>query len=237
MDIELGIKSPFSDPRWLERTVLGSVIAFVPILNFAAQGYMLDYTRAVAYDRSAPLPDWSELGRYWVRGLLAALAGFLFALPGIILIIIGIFPIVGGIVAGEDITVIAGASTACIFFAIAIIYFFVLSVFWGAAFTNYAMSEEFGAFFDFSRIKVKISANTSYFGAWGLALLVYVVAGSVTGVLQVPLSFVPLFGSLLGTLLTTYAMFCAQLVAQHYFGQYAARAYADELQPVAAPEG
>jgi hypothetical protein len=237
MDIEQGIKSPFSDPKWFERTALGGVISLVPILNFAAQGYMLDYTRAVAYNQQAPLPDWGDLGRYFVRGLLSALAGFLLALPGIILMVIGFIPLIGGLIAGEDFTVIAGASTMCIFFAIALIYFFVLSIFWGAAFTNYAMSEEFGAFFDFSRIKAKIGSGSNYFGAWGLSLLVYFVAGSLTGVLQMPLSFIPFLGALAGSLITVYVMFCAQLVAQHYYGQYAATAYADELQPVAAPQG
>ncbi len=230
MNIEQGIKSPFSDPRWLERTVIGAVISLVPILNFAAQGYMLDYTRAVAYDPAAPLPDWGNLGRYWVRGLLSGLAGIALALPGIIILAIGFFPMIAGIIAGEGFTVVAGLSGACMFFAIAMIYFVVLSVFWGAAFTNYAMSEEFGAFFDFARIKAKIGSGSSYFGAWGLSLLVYLVAGSVTGLVQMPLSFIPFLGVLAGTALTVYVTFCAQLVAQHYYGQYAAAAYADELQ-------
>ena len=236
MNIEQGIKSPFSDPRWLERTVIGAVISLVPILNFAAQGYMLDYTRAVAYDPAAPLPDWGNLGRYWIRGLLSGLAGIALALPGIIILAVGFFPMIAGIVAGEEFTVVAGLSGACIFFALAMIYFVVLSVFWGAAFTNYAMSEEFGAFFDFARIKAKIGSGASYFGAWGLSLLVYLVAGSVVGLVQMPLSFIPFLGLLAGTSLTLYVTFCAQLVAQHYYGQYAASAYSEELDtPPASP--
>jgi hypothetical protein len=234
MNFELGIKAPFQDRRWVERTLIGAAINLVPILNFAAQGYMLDYTRAVAYDPNAPLPDWGNLGRYWVRGALATLAGFLLAIPGIILMTIAVFPIVAGFISGEDFAIAAGFSTACIFFVLAMIYFLVLSIFWGAAFTNYAMSEQFGAFFDFSRIRAKIGSNSSYFAAWALSLLVYIVAGTLVGIVQAPASFIPILGGVLGAALSVYVMFCAQLVAQHYFGQYAGKAYGAELQATPA---
>ena len=201
----------------------------VPILNFAATGYALDYTRAVAYDPSTPLPDWAHLGRYFKRGFFAGIAGLIVGLPGIIMMSLGIFPLIAGLIAERDLAIIAGATTSCGFIAVALIYFLLVSLFWGAAYTNYAMSEEFGAFFDFSRIKAKVTSDSGYFAAWGLSFLVYLVAGSIGGVAQGILQIVPIAGSIVGALATVFVTFIAQLISSHYYGQYAARAYLAEL--------
>lgn len=229
MDLEQGIKSPFSDKRWLEKTALGTLITMVPILNFASQGYALDYTRAVAYNPAAPLPEWQELGRFWKRGLFAGLAGLVLALPGILLMSMGVVPLIVGLITEQDIAILAGASTSCLFVAVALLYFLAISIFWGAAFTNYAMSEDFGAFFDIARIRTKISSDSGYFAAWGLSLLTYLIAGTIGGVIQGFLQIVPFAGSIVGSIAMMFITFLAQLISSHFYGQYASRAYAQEL--------
>lgn len=231
MDIDRGVRAPFQDPKWAERVAIGSLISLVPILNFAAQGYMLDYTRAVSYGRDVPLPTWDELGRYWVRGLLAGIAGVLYALPGIILFAMGVIPIVAGAITGEGAGVFAGITSGCVVFALGILYFVFISVFWGAAYTNYAMHEEFSALFAIGRMRDKVtSSGSSYFGAWGLSLLVGIVIGTVLGVVSGFLSFIPFFGSIVSAVASVFVGLMGALVSSHYYGQYAATAYADDLQ-------
>ena len=233
MNVDRGIKAPFQDPKWAERVAIGSLIGLVPILNFATQGYLLDYTRAVAYGQDVPLPTWDELARYWVRGLLAGVAGFIYALPAIILFGIGVVPIIAGAIAGEGVTVFAGLTSGCFVFALGALYLLFISVFWGAAYANYAMHEEFGALFALGRMKEKISQHGSeYFAAWGLTLLVGLVIGTVLGVVSGFVSFIPFFGSVLSAVVGAFAGLIGGLVSSHYFGQYARSAYEGELQSV-----
>lgn len=82
MDFGRGFSYMRQDPNWIVKTVLGSVISIVPILNFAATGYGLDVIRNVSAGRETPLPEWGEnFGDLWVRGLIGTVVALLYALP------------------------------------------------------------------------------------------------------------------------------------------------------------
>ena len=86
MDFGRGLSFVRQDPNWLVKTLLGSVISLVPILNFAATGYGLDVLRNVHAGRETPLPEWGEnFGDRWVRGLIAIVISFIYTLPIIVL--------------------------------------------------------------------------------------------------------------------------------------------------------
>jgi hypothetical protein len=82
MDYGRGVSYIRQDPAWLAKVLIGSLISFVPILNFAALGYALDVLRNVYNGVETPLPEWGEnFGDRFVRGLLAAVIQFIYALP------------------------------------------------------------------------------------------------------------------------------------------------------------
>ncbi|NOK63647.1 MAG: hypothetical protein GFH27_549297n11 [Chloroflexi bacterium AL-W] len=60
MNIGKAISYVFEDERWISKVLLGGLIAAIPILNFAAIGYMIKTARNVAYGNPRPLPEWGE---------------------------------------------------------------------------------------------------------------------------------------------------------------------------------
>jgi hypothetical protein len=82
MDFGRGLSYIRQDPNWLVKTLLGSVISVVPILNFASTGYSMDVIRNVYAGRETPLPEWGEnFGDRWIRGLIAMVIVFIYMLP------------------------------------------------------------------------------------------------------------------------------------------------------------
>jgi len=89
MDFGRGVSYIRQDPAWLAKIIIGSLISFIPVLNFAAIGYALDVLRNVYIGRESPLPEWGEnFGDRFVRGLLAFVIQFIYALPVILLVCI-----------------------------------------------------------------------------------------------------------------------------------------------------
>jgi hypothetical protein len=102
MDFGRGISYIRQDPNWLVKTLLGSVIALVPVLNFAAYGYGLEVLKNVFNGRETPLPEWGDnFGDKFVRGLLAFIIQFVYALPMLLLMCVGWFGIVAGMAVSE----------------------------------------------------------------------------------------------------------------------------------------
>jgi hypothetical protein len=85
MDLMRGVRYPLQDSDWLKKVGIGTLISFVPIFNLAATGYSYDVLRNVYNGRETPLPEWSDLGNNFIRGLIGAVIGFLWALPVLLL--------------------------------------------------------------------------------------------------------------------------------------------------------
>ena len=84
MDIGKSLTFVTEDEKWLEKLGIGALITAVPILNFAWSGFMVDLMRNVAAGEPKPLPDWSDLGDKFVKGLIITLAGLIYALPALL---------------------------------------------------------------------------------------------------------------------------------------------------------
>ncbi len=86
MDFGRGFSYVRQDPNWLVKTLLGSVISLVPILNFAATGYAMDVLRNVYNGQETPLPEWGDnFGDRLVRGFIGSIIQFIYALPIVLL--------------------------------------------------------------------------------------------------------------------------------------------------------
>ncbi len=215
IDFGRAFGSPYKDQSWVVKTLLGGVFAFIPIVNFVVGGALVERIKNVA-SGDENLPEWSDFGSMWVKGLLLAVAGFIYALPAIIIIGIGFMLAIGAAAAGGNdqsggFAAAAGGSL-CLFYFIAIIYMIAVSVLLYAAVVNFAMKGSFGAFFEFGEIFAKVREG-NYFMAWIFAIIASFVYGLV--------GIIPF----LGWLLTFFAEYLGIMTAGHLLGQWAAGVY------------
>jgi hypothetical protein len=243
MDIGRAFGIPFKDVKWFGKAAWAGLWMTLPFTGFALYGYTLDYIRNVANGYETPLPEWTgNFGRYWVRGLLVSIALGIYMLPATILMVIGYLPMLGAIVqAGSDPSSDAtsamaalGGTTICVTSVVAIIYIVAVSILSYAALTHYALSESFGAFFQFKEIIARLRTNSGYFTAWLMTNVIAIGVGFVAGILASILTAI-LIGSVLVPFVIGVCYFVGAAMAGHLFGQYAAKAYGlPGLQPVAA---
>ena len=85
MDIERSIKYVFEDEEWLPKMLIGSIVNLVPIVNLAAMGYGLEAAKNAIDGQETPLPEWSDFGGQFVKGLMAAIGALIYFLPMILL--------------------------------------------------------------------------------------------------------------------------------------------------------
>ena len=97
MDFGKAITFVYEDEDWIKKLLLGILLAFVPIFGqFAISGYMLAIIRNVKNNAPRPLPEWQNVGEYFVEGLKLTVVGLIYSLPAILLscplIMVGVLP-------------------------------------------------------------------------------------------------------------------------------------------------
>lgn len=228
MDVGKSITFVTEDEKWLEKLGIGALVAAVPILNFAWSGFMVDVMRNVAAGEAKPLPDWSDLGDKFVRGLVITLAGLIYALPailvGCLLFSLSFVPLIAisgqgdqglnqGLALGS--TGLLVAVSCCIG-----LYGLVISFVFPAVFINYSRKGTFGSCFQFGEIMRLISANLGdYATAWVVTIAFSFVVGLVIGVLGMLVGWIPCVGWIILWALSAVAGAYLGAVYAHLFGQ------------------
>ncbi len=85
MDIGISFSYMFQDKDWLKKILIGGLISLVPIVNFAALGYVVQIVRNVRDGQILPLPEWDQFGEYFMSGLSLFLVHLVYSIPIIIL--------------------------------------------------------------------------------------------------------------------------------------------------------
>lgn len=86
MDFGQAFTFIFKDEDWVKKVLLGILFSFVPIFGqFALMGYILVVIRNVKANEPRPLPDWSDVGQYFVEGLKSLVVNLIYSLPALIL--------------------------------------------------------------------------------------------------------------------------------------------------------
>jgi hypothetical protein len=85
MKIGEALRFTFEDKKWLEKIAIGAVLVFTVIGWLAVMGWMLEILRRVVRGESEVLPPWSNIGKYFVDGLVVMVISFLWTLPIIVL--------------------------------------------------------------------------------------------------------------------------------------------------------
>ncbi|MCC7512114.1 MAG: DUF4013 domain-containing protein, partial [Anaerolineae bacterium] len=81
MDINKAFTYPFEDKQWISKLGMGAIIGLIPILNFAWTGYMVGLLRNVSNGEAEPLPNWDNIEKKFMDGLILAAAGLVYGLP------------------------------------------------------------------------------------------------------------------------------------------------------------
>jgi Protein of unknown function (DUF4013) len=90
---------PQQDPDWIKKVIIAGVLYMVPVVGqLLVAGYALEITRRVIENNPQVLPDWTDWGNLFKKGLYSLVVGLVYALP---LLIIGIClgSAVGGLIA------------------------------------------------------------------------------------------------------------------------------------------
>jgi hypothetical protein len=213
MDIGKSFTYIMEDPNWIMKILIGGLVSLVPIVNFAALGYMVTVLKNVADGQPQPLPEWGNFGEYFMKGLYVLVGALVYIAPILILYCcMMVIPIVlggAGSAAGRDTgSALAGVGSiismclGCLMFLFAL----AMAVMFPAALTRYAVTNTLSVFWDFRGNFDLISKNL---GNYIMAILIVWVAG-----------FVASFGIILCVIGVIFTSFWSQLVGAHVYAQF-----------------
>jgi hypothetical protein len=215
VDLGRALKAPFQE-GWIPKSLLAIVWTFLIVTSPALVGAYLEYVKSVAHGDER-LPDWSGFGEKWVKGISVIGAGLIYYAPAWLLSVIFIAPAAMSDGGTSDTLGAFAAGGLCLWNILILGYSLVMSLFYYAALTNYAMKGNFGAFFEIGEIWDRVRSTSSYWMAWLFALvvgLIYSIGGWVLGI------------TVIGLLLIPAVYYLAGMSISHLFGQWARDAYA-----------
>ncbi len=155
MDVGRSFTYMLKQPGGIGKLILGGILMLIPIVGWAlVGGYALRTLRSVA-DGNDTLPEWTDWGDLFVKGLLAWVVSFVFDIPGLVLSRLGT----------------PGSFLSTLW---SIVVLIVLP----AALIRFATRDNFGAAFEFGAIIDFIKANSSNYI---LAVILGVVASIIAG--------------------------------------------------------
>ncbi len=228
MDVGKSFTFAFEDQDWLKKLGLGVLIALVPILNFAWTGYMVEIIRRVSEGRALPLPDWDDLGKKFVDGLIIAFAGFVYMLPGMLLFILPLaLVIIPLLVGNQDVQTILGVISAGIYlalFALWVIYIILFSLLFPAIQVHFARTGTLGACFQIAEIfRLAFSNAGDYFTAWLVNILAGLFGGMLIGLVSGLGALIPCIGWIFSAAVSMLGSVWLGTIFCHLFGRVGAR--------------
>ncbi len=214
MDIARAFVYFFDDKDWVSKVLIGVLVTLAGLLLLPLPilgGYMVAIARNVMRGDET-LPDWNDIVRYWVDGLMLWVAGMVYTLPFWLLPVILVLPAMfaGGL--NQDLADALGMASMAIsclaIFAWALVLLLVSPVLT----VEYARTGEFAALFRFGYILGRVR---DCLGPILITLVTSVLAGLAVSVIGTVLGLVPCIGWLLSLPLGLYPT----LVMGHIYGQ------------------
>lgn len=230
VNYEDAIKKPFTE---MGKLVLGIILSIIPIVNWIAQGFILECSGVGKNKPSKKMPEWKDLGDYFVKGFLSYVIMFIYMIPAIIVFMAAIgyaafsfMAMFSGMASQEMINSMAASQMSRpelaqfisqnwilllpTLIAVAPLLIIGLILLLGAAYfspiavLNYIKNKKFGKAFDFNFV-FKKSFTANYFIVW-------IIAGVIGMVLKAILGFIPWIGFAI-------AYFISGVIAFSLFGE------------------
>jgi hypothetical protein len=214
MDIGSSFTYMFQDEDWIKKILIGGVVSLIPIVNFAAIGYMIQTLRNVRDGQPLPLPEWDQFGQYFIDGLWIFLIFLVWSIP---IILVACLQGVGTAIlaeANEDAASALSIISVC-FSCLIALWAFVIAAVSPAILVHYAKAGEFMAGFQFSEILDIIRTNI---GNYIIVILLVWVAGLIASL-----------GVILCVVGVIFTQFWSYLVGGHLMGQLAGQQQSTEL--------
>ena len=204
MEIGKAFTYVFDDESWITKILIGGILGIIPIVNFAVLGYTVETLRNVTQGMERPLPEWSEFGGKFVKGLVMCIIGFIYTIP--IWLLMGcvwtaLLAVGGGNGKGEDLIALLLFPLYCILG----LYGLVLAILSPAILIKYAVTGDLTSAFRFGELFGLISGNL---GNYIVALILAWVANVIAG-----------FGVIACGVGWFFTSFWACLVMAHLYGQ------------------
>jgi hypothetical protein len=226
MDIGKAFTFMFSDPDWLRKLGIGTLvmlagIIFSPVLIgliplVIVTGYTLDVTRNVLDGQTNPLPQWEDWGGFLSRGFKLCVVYIVWALP----LIVAVIPwAIGAAISGNaSYTNGGGANILGSLFmfcggCLMVLWTIVLVVMSPAIYVKVARTDSIGAGLDIPALWTFTRNNLSNVI---VAVLLYLVAGFIASIA----AMLGIIAIVIGLLVTIpLAALWQMLVEAHLFGQ------------------
>ncbi|MGI5845274.1 MAG: DUF4013 domain-containing protein [Candidatus Xenobium sp.] len=198
------------DPNWSIKLLIGAGLSMVPVVHLLASGYAINMFRNVLAGKedSDVLPEWSDLGDHFVKGLMITLIYLGYMLVPTVMMGVALTPMIASFFSDRPPVLVMGLLGTLFLVAAATILgliLFVLALEGGAL---YAETGSFGEAFRISEIIRRIRvAPLDFLVALGILSVGCMTASSLAG-------FVPFFGTLVAVMLG----FPVQLMFWHAMG-------------------
>ncbi len=213
MDIGKSISFVFEDKKWIEKVLIGGLIALLTVVfswtiivgfigGALMLGYMVALIRNVRKQEAHPLPAWDEWGEKIVSGIKLMVILFVWSIP-LIIVSLPFLILIG--VAGDSDSGFAGFLALC-FSCFTIIYAVVLFLATPAITVRFSETEKISSGFQFYE---NLSFTRDHIGD-------IIIAVIVIWLVQIAASFV---GSLLCGVGLFFTSIWAMMVQGHLYGQ------------------
>jgi hypothetical protein len=203
IDIETLVRYPTDSEDWIVTVLIGGIallFSFLIIPWFVVSGYLVRAIRA-GMDHAEEPPVFDEWGSLLKEGVVAGIIGLVY---GIIPLLV-FFVFVGG----SFLALLSGSNAGSGFGFLGILgglfISWILGIVFGyigsAGIVNYARKGTFSAGFEFDVI-TDVVTSRDYLIAWGYIIVLSIVVGIITAVLNV----VPFLGAIVGVFVGFYAL-------------------------------
>jgi hypothetical protein len=200
MDIGGAFSYVFEDEDWIVKILLGAAIMLIPIFGqLALSGYGIAILRNVKAGKPRPLPAWSNLGDFFMDGLMFWVIRLVYGLPIFVLlcpiVFVGVLPALGA--ENEDLlTILAGVSGVVIIgiSCLIVLYSILVGLLMPVVQIRFAETGEIGACLRFGEMFRFLFSNigpviVTQFVIWAASVILMSIAGSLTlGLLALPIT-------------------------------------------------
>ncbi len=230
MDLGKAFGFQFEDKRWLNKLGVAAAITLVPILNLAFSGYVVDVLRNVARGSTEPLPEWDDLGRKFVEGVILFAATFVYALPGLVVIClpISLIAMSGALSSNQNLQNLGnsiGTAGGVLFYCLLcvfLLYLLLLSIIHPAITVLFSRQGTFASCFKLREALQMIRRDASkFFTAWIGYVAATLVVALVVGLIGAITGWIPCIGWAVGLALSLGSLVYVATVYAHLFGQFA----------------
>lgn len=141
----------FADPDWIKKIGIAALLSLIPILGLIfVAGWGVEITRRVIQRASVVLPDWTDFGSYFAKGLQVLVIGLVYALPVILIsACIQAFTLVP---MDQDVATTAITVLSICISCVSVIYGIVIAFMFPAALGSFAVTGKLNAAFRLAEV-------------------------------------------------------------------------------------